>query len=242
MQHFKIRADGFREIRKKMLSGTLPLLIIIGAFAITLSRMRPAAQQHDVNVLPFVIPFILLTAAIGLYRASARQKRLFDSYTLTITNNLISREQFDTPTVSIYFNEVREITKSTSGSLTIRGKETADVIIVPAQIENATMLEETLAGIREITDETKKPLYEKFPLLPVLACLGLMICVYVSQNKIIVGVTGTMLLGLIIWCFFELRNDKNIDEKTRQSAWWLMVVLICVIATMIFKLTGTTAL
>ena len=36
----------------------------------------------------------------------------------------------------------------------------------------------------------------------------------------------------------KIRSSKNIDNKTKRSVWWVVLVLASVIAVMIFKLTG----
>ena len=61
MQQFKIRQEGFKEIRKNMLLPTIPLLLIVVTAGITLSIINSKGKANDVNVLPFLIPFALIT-------------------------------------------------------------------------------------------------------------------------------------------------------------------------------------
>lgn len=91
MQIFKIRQDGFKEIKKQMLIRTLPIMLIAVTIGIVISSINPK-DKADVNVLPIIIPLIEVAVGFGLYRGLNRQKTLFDSYTLTVTNNLITRE------------------------------------------------------------------------------------------------------------------------------------------------------
>ena len=57
MEQFKIRQDGFKEIRKALLIKAIPisLLAIFGGLAI--SYINTNGQQNIVNILPFVIPY-----------------------------------------------------------------------------------------------------------------------------------------------------------------------------------------
>src|SRR6185503_14947178 len=98
MEQFKIRAGGFNEIRKLMLVKTIPLSVIAVAVGLGISQNN---QNDSVNVLPYVIPFALLSLGIGLYRGVNRQKKLFESYTLSISDDSIIREQTNTPTIKI---------------------------------------------------------------------------------------------------------------------------------------------
>jgi hypothetical protein len=238
MQIFKIRQDGFKEIRKKMLLRSIRLLLIAGAVGITISTINSKSKENDVNVLPITIPVIAVALGFRIYRGVNRQKGLFESYTLTITNNLITREQLNTPTISIYFNEVKEIAKHKNGSFTIKGKQTVDLIGIPAQIENYTQLETSLQQIQPIVVKDKVQFIEKYQSLAGLVTVGLMLCVYTVSNKIVVGLTGTALVALLVWSFIKIRSSKNVDSKTKRSVWWVLLVLASVIAVMIFKLTG----
>ncbi len=67
-----------------------------------------------------------------------------------------------------------------------------------------------------------------------------MFCVYTVQNKLIVGLAGTTLAILLIWSFIKMRKSKNVDRKTKQTTWWLLLVLVSVITVMIVKLMGLT--
>lgn len=238
MQIFKIRQDGFKEIKKQMLFRTIPLMLIAVTVGIVISSINSKDKADDVNVLPFVIPLVALSVGFGLYRGTNRQKELFDSYTLTITNNLITREQLNTPSISIYFNDIKEITKHKNGSFTIKGKDANDLIAIPSQIENYSQLENTLQNIQPIEVKENVSFLQKYQSLTGLLTVGLMLCVYTVNNKIIVALTGTILVALMIWSFVKIRSSKNVDNKTKKNIWWVLLVLASVIAVMIFKLTG----
>lgn len=238
MQTFKIRQDSFNEIRKKALIRTIPVLIIAGAVGITISVIDTRQNETDVNVLPFIISVAVFVLGFGLYRGINRQKALFDSYTLIITSNLITREQLNTPTISIYFNDIKGIFKHKDGSFTIKGKDTSDLIFIAAQIDDYSQLETSLQNIQPIVTRDKVGFFEKYQSLSGLLTIGLMLCVYTINNKIIVALTGTALIALMIWSFIKIRSSKNVDSKTRKGTWWVLVVLISVIAVMISKLAG----
>lgn len=238
MQVFKIRQDGFKEIRNKMLSRSIPMLLIAGAVGITISTINSKQKENDVNVLPIIIPVIAAALGFGIYRGVNRQKALFESYKLTITNNLITREQLNTPTISIYFNDIKEITKHKNGGVTIKGKETVDLIGIPEQIDDYLLLETALQQMHPIVVKDKVSFMEKYQSLTGLVTVGLMLCVYTVNNKIIVVLTGSTLVVLMVWSFIKIRSSKNVDSKTKRSVWCILLILASVIAVMIFKLTG----
>ena len=221
-----------------MLIRIIPIMLIAVTAGIVISSINSKDKSADINVWPYVIPLIAASLGFGLYRGVNRQKRLFESYTLTFSNNLITREQLNTPTISIYFNDIKEIVKNRNGSITIRGKNVTDVISVPSQIEDYSQLQDTLTQIKSFSTKSNDHFLEKYRGIISLLTIGLMLSVYTVTNKIIVVLSGTLLVGLMIWSLFEVRRSKNIDSKTKRGMWWVLLVLASVIAVMIMKLTG----
>jgi hypothetical protein len=238
MQQFKIRDGGFNEIRKKILLRTIPMLFLAGGAGIAISMVNSKNKKDDINVLPFTIPLFLVAGSIGLYRGTSRQKAAYESYTLSIGNGLITREQVNTVRIAIPFDEIRQITRYKAGNFTIKGNKPSDLILIPAQVDNAAQLELTLQDIKGITTKETESILQKYPAITALVTVGLMICVYALQNKIIVGISGTILIGLMLWSFFKMRSNKNIDNRTKHSSWLIFIVLASVIGVMIFKLSG----
>ena len=238
MEQYKIRKDSIKEIRKTMLikSLSISLLTIIGGLLI--SHYSTNGQQSEVNVYPYVIPILLVSLGYGLYLSVIRQKQIFDSYRLTIDINGITREQHNTPTINISNAEVREIIKNSNGSFTIKGKSSLNVIVVPSQIDNYEKLVKSLTEIRHISTKSKEPFLQKNRELLSLLTIGSLAGVYISNDKIIVGVSGSVLLGILGYSFFEVQRSKNVDNKTKNGMWLLILVIASIIGIMYYKLTG----
>ncbi len=238
MEQFKIRQDGFKEIRKAMLIKAIPISLLAAFGGLAISHFNTNGQQSDVNVFPFVIPIVLGALAFGLYRGVNRQKEIFDSYVLTLDHNGITREQHNTPTITIANTDLSEIIKNSNGSFTIKGNSSVNVIGVPSQIDDYEKLEKLLAEIRQISTKSSEPFLQKFRGLLSILTIGLMAAVYISKDKIVVGVSGTLLLAVLGYSFFEVQRSKNIDSKTKKGMWWLILVTASIVGVMYYKLTG----
>lgn len=237
MQIFKIRQNGFKEIQKQSLQRSIPLMIIAITAGISMSIFNAKPDMEKLNVLPIIIPIIVIAGGFGLYRGLNRQKSIFESYTLTITDNLITREQFNTPIISLYLNEITEIVKNKNSSFSVKGKNANDIII-PPQIESYEQLEQMLNKIRPLTSVAVVPFMERYPLVTVLATILLMVCVFTVTNKIIVALSGSILIAIFIWSYIKIRASKNIDTKTKKGLRMIWVVMASVILVMIMKLIG----
>jgi len=245
MHSFKIRPDGYKQVRNRILLLTLPVAIIVFVIAnfsgwINFSRNADSlpGYYYLVAFLPFLIFIGILS--FGIYRSIARVKKMFDSYELLITNNLISREQLNTPTISIYLNEVQEIIRHKNGSYIIKGAGANDIILVPKQIENREQLEVVLDQIKPVATKGKVTNQLRAQALLNLAALVLMLGVFNFDNKIIVAVAGVLCIGLSIFNFIRTQKSKNVDYRSKRIKWINLLSLLIVVYVMIFKLTGST--
>jgi hypothetical protein len=236
---FTTRKDAFKKIKSQALIRVAPLMFVALAVGIIMSWPN-SKQKSDPAVILFTIPVMAVAATIGLSRGLNRQKKLFESYTLRIFDNMIVREQLNTPKVSIFFNDISEITKNNKGAFVIKGKHSTDLIIIPFQMEDYQDLEAALNKIRPVTNQVNKTFLQRFGALIPLPVIGLMIVVYAATNKILVAICGSLLLGIMLWCIYEIRRSKNIDLKTKKAGWWLLFVLLSIVGMMIVKLTRTS--
>ncbi|RVT73964.1 hypothetical protein EOD40_13680 [Flavobacterium sufflavum] len=238
MEQFKIRKDGFKEIRKSSLNKAIPISLIALFGGLSISYFNADEQQDVINIFPFLIPLMLGLLAFGLYRGINRQKEIFESYVITFNNNDIIREQYNTSTITISKTDIDKIIKNSNGSFTIKGNSIVDVIDIPSQIENYEKIEKSLSEIRQISTKNNEPFFQKYRLVLSIFSIGLMACVYISKDKIIVGVSGTILLVLLGYSFFEIQRNKSIDKKTKKGMWWLIVVIASIIGNIYFKIMG----
>lgn len=235
-ERFKIKENGFNEIRNKILYRTIPIGIIAVVGGLSISFFNSNSQSSDVNTLPFVMPIILAALAFGIYKGLRRQKQIFDSFVLTIDDMAITREQDLMPTMSIPIDEIQQIVKSSKGTFVIKGNSPQEVIGIPSQIENSDELESVLSRLKDITISDDKSLFQKYQwLLPILTVI-LMVITYLSTNKLIIGIAGTTLTIGLIYSLVTSQQSKHIDKKTKKSMWLVLIVLLSIIAITYAKL------
>lgn len=235
---YKIKTDGFKEIQKKIILTTVPMSLIAVSVGVYISTVNTKSNENDINVLPFIIPLLICLLGYGLYKSIKRQKIIFESYRLVINEEHISREQFNTSIITIPLMQIASITKYKNGTIIIIGKNKGDTIVVPTQVENYDEIEQKLDTINPIKAIEKVNILQKNSRLFGFATIALMLCVYTLENKIIIGISGSVLVCFLIWGFITLRKNKNIDNKTKKGLWWILVVSFSIIMSMFFKLTG----
>jgi hypothetical protein len=235
---FKIRVDGFKEIKKQLLFKSLPILLISMAFGLGIAFFNTKDKEDLVTILPIMIPFFVLTLGYGIHKGLKRQKLLFDSYKLLFSENSVIREQINTPTITILLNDIKSIIKDKKGSYTIKGKTNSETIFIPVQIENHEKLELVFNKIKPIESFNKPTFEEKYKTPILLLTLVCMATVYISDNKILVGISGLLVSVLLINSFIKIKNNNNIDNKTKRIGIYSLLVLVSIIFVTIIKITA----
>lgn len=236
-KHFKIKEDGYQEIRKQIVIRSIPLVLISGTTGLLIFVFSPLNNdQPEVNVLPFIIPMILIFFSLGIINVLNRQKAIYKSYALKIDEKGITRQQASTPTISLLFSEIKSITKSKQGAYVITGNNLSNMIIVPAQLEELDVLMNIILSNCALSISDQKPLLERLTLPLALVALGLLATTYLSTNKILVAISGLLLIAFMIYSFINLQTNKNIDHKTRKSSYWMIFMILVIIGMVASKL------
>lgn len=237
MEQFKIRPNGFKEIRKAMLMRSIPMILLAIFVGFAISYFNADTQQSNVNIYPFLVPLTLIALGFALFRIIKKQKEQFESYRLTIDDNGITKEQLHFPTISIATAELTEIRKNANRSFTVKGSSTFHTINIPSQIENYEKLEKLLNEIRPISMISPPALYQKLQGMLSIVVIGCIAVVYISKDKIIVSLSGTVLLAVLGYSFFVLQKSKNVDKQMKKMTWWSVLVIASIIVMMYNKLS-----
>lgn len=239
MRQFRIKENGFKEIKKQTLSKTIPLVliaVIVGLVSFEYSNFNSGSS--DINIYPFLIPIILGALAFGLNKALKRQKDIYDTYTLKIDDESIERVQANTPSIRLLFSDITRITKSSHGGLIIKGNSNMNSILVPLQIEDIAGLELLLKDSCSCEIIKSKPLIQKLMIPLMIVVLGSIATLYISSNKILVVFSGSIVSIIMLWSFIKVQTNKSVDSKTRKNSYSFLGVILFIIGIMIYKLLG----
>lgn len=229
---FTINENGRKALQKTTLKRTFVIVIPLIITVILINYYQRGGQSEDLILLLLLIPIIGSAMGIGVFIGMKRQKKAFESYTLTISDQEIIREQLNTPTISIPFADIKSIDRNAKG-FTIRSSSSAkDIIQIPAQIDNIEELGVLLSQIQPIGGEVEKTLIEKHSNLFTILSTGLVLATLASNNKSVVSICGVLVLLLLGYSFYELQTSKNIDRKTKNTSWVILLVLISLAAKM----------
>lgn len=238
MPDYRIRPGGSEEIRKQFLKKILVFISIIAVIVMASTIYNAKADEYAMITIPVTIIVFTIVVAFSIRNMFKKQKELLDSYALTINDNTIIRYQLNTPTITLYRTEVKEILRKNNKGFIIKGINAEDIIYVSSQVENYRELEILLNEIKPIISYSPKNFFEKFPIITILLVFGLMAGVYASMNKVVVFLCGVPVIIIIVWSFIKIQKSKNLERKAKRSSWIILVILLSVIYITIAKLTG----
>lgn len=220
-----------------MLHTLIPIFLLVAGIALSISLIN--ADKKSLDLFPLIIGLVVgsVFLTFSLRRIIKRQQVQFESYSLTVADHVIGREIANTPTILIYTNDIREIIKRRNGSFVIVGKKAGEMIFIPQQIEDYEELETRLNNLKPLNTSSSVRAIQWLQIGMPLVGLGLMVATFYSFNKIIVGVCGSLLIGLLLWGFVALQKSKHLDDRTKRTKWWMLFLTVVVIAVMFMKLS-----
>lgn len=228
-KQFRPRPNSFTEIKKKVLLRTVPILILSMATGIVIAHANTThSDNDDINVLPFVIPIVALYIFYNIYKILGKQKELFESYTLTVDETSITREQKGMPTITLSKWEIKAIDKLENGSIVIRGQNRLDCICVPAQLEDNATVEALLNSFSPVTSKSVS-LVQQYAIPIMIIGIGLLAAVFLLKDKILVSVSGVIVVGLLLWTLYVGLKSKNVDQKSKRGVLWVGVIVLAII-------------
>lgn len=238
MEQFKIKKDGFKEIRKEMMIKLIPILLLMAFSLLAFSYFNTEEQERSLSFLSLSTLILLSVMAIGLYKGINKRKEICESYTLTFDDNGITGEQVNTASISISNTDISEIIKNPNGSFTIKGNSPTIFIGVPSQIEDYEKLEKLLAEIKPISINNSSSFIRKFRGVIFLVTIFLMPAILFSNNHMVVGISGIFLLIVSGYSLFEIKKNKNTDSKYKKEMWWLIELILVIVGLMYYKIIG----
>lgn len=238
MKVYRLRPNGFKEVRNQIIVKSACIGLLALAVGIGISVYRSDGPGGKMDGLPLVMGITLSALAFGLYKGIKRQKTLYQSIIINISESEITSEQLDRSAITIPFNDIKSIIKAGNGSLAIRGSSSLNIIIIPAQIENYEQLVISLNEIRPFDKVKGTAFGQAWLMATILLTMISMATLYISTNKILVGISGTLLIGLFIWSFVVTQKSKMVDVKTKRGSYFTFFLLLVVVVIMVTKLAG----
>jgi hypothetical protein len=239
MPEYKNKPEGFIFLRKKIIWKSIPISALSIVTGLVISYFGEKNNPVDLLTWSLIVAVAIFAVFFGIKKGIEYQKSAYNKYALEVGIDYITYKKDGLTAETFCFNEITKIEEDKDGNLLVYGQVIKKKpIFVSVYLENYDELKNTLLSIEPITPQLPKNVLKKYPLMLPLFVAGLMACVYISYNKIIVAVSGLLLLSFLIWAFFSIRKSMPSDSPARRSLWWLPVVLFSIICIVFYKVFG----
>ncbi|WP_395074833.1 hypothetical protein [Flavobacterium sp.] len=235
---YKIKPNGFKEIQKKTNLVILLLFLIGGLIIIYTSTLNNQNITSNIYFIYIVIGLTLFSISRGLYKGTKQQKETFESYKLIINEQNITRELLNSNNNIIPINEISSISKLKNGTIIIYGKDHISNIAVPTQIEKYNEIEKRLELMMPIKMIKKINIPNLYWSLAIFPLIILFHCFLTQQNKVIVGISGVLLIVIMLWSYIMIKDNKNFDNKIKSPLWSILFIIFFITMIMISRFTG----
>lgn len=207
----------------------LPLTALVAGTVLYMQPRHSAAwwPPDSVSVVTAVITLVLLLA-MRFYSIN-KTLTVFRSFVLRIENNLITREQKGLPERSIYINEITSIIRYKSGDILIKSKYPDQTIGISRYIENSGELEKYLSEMMPIEQDVTPGIMLRYRWIFTFAGIGAMGCVYLSDNRWLVGGSAIALLIYYSWALVVLWRNKSVDKAVKRRSLFLIFILFVIL-------------
>lgn len=237
MKEFRIRENGFKEIKKRLIVTMSIMFSAIFLIVILLPAVMSEAPERF-NTLPYLIVMFVGISVFSIWTSIKKQRPLFESFVLRIDDEKVVREKLNTPTLSINRNDITKITKHANGSFSVQGKSKLNPIIIPTQIEDYQLLESMLTQLKLVTVLTSKNFVEKMFIPISLSGAVLMGITYISKNETIILICSILIVSILSASLVLTQMNKNIDKKTKRLGWLVLIPLAVFVSMIISGLSA----
>lgn len=234
MTQYKNTPGGFTPVRKRLINRAIPVSLIAiagGSIISSFEEENPVNHWYVLTIAAFFLSGIMI---YSINRAIKIQRDIYNSYLLTIDADNLSRRQSGLAPLTIPFNEITEITEDEYGLL-VKGSIKQRQLVIPVSVENYAAIREQLQSASPLSLAGPKTLLQKNQLPVALVSVGLMAVTYISSNKTVIIVSGTVLIILMAASLYQVQASALVDKHTRLQSWWILIVIVSTIAVIYYK-------
>jgi hypothetical protein len=235
---FKIQPHKVKEILKARKVKQILLFTVTGILILILQSLRLRQEDMLIGLISLIGYTVVISVVmiLGYFYDLRKERRRLLSYILTIDEQSIIREEFNTPTIQILRKDVVKIEKDVEGFLIIKSCQKEDVISIHPKTDNYDVLEDLLNQVKEVELSTAVSFMKKFELLFILLAITAMGFIFNSNVKLSLLIAGLVFVIFSIWSYNDIKSDKNVDMETKRYNNLSLVGLFLVVLLLLFAI------
>lgn len=226
MAIFKLNPNGFSEVRNKTIINSSVFGLSAGAAGILISSQSNDPQPGSIYISIFMMLMLLGIVGNTQIKIIKRLRQQWESYQLTINDENVIQTQAGFPDMEIPKAEIREVIEFLGGAIIIKTALQESFIAIPSAINDREDVLRELSSIVEISRQQTSR-YGIYNLLTSIITFGLMVLHFTTRTKVILIITGVILVLGLAYSYATIQNSSHVDQKTKR---WSHAILFLIIS------------
>jgi hypothetical protein len=239
MEQYRTDPTRTKELRSALLRRMVPMLVLVAVMVTVLMlylQNREEAGENAPMVTLFIIPFFGVLGIYSVRKVLTQQINMYLSFTVTLEHDRVTRHIDGWPTLTIPHASLKRIEEQPDGTLVLHGEGPQNVIGISKYMVDRDTLRERLAQLHPISTVPAKAHSQLWSLGSGILVFVLIAATYVSENKLVVMVCGSLGLLFMLGSFGVIQWSKHVDLKSKRSSWLILLVVPSLVYLMYHKL------
>lgn len=219
----------YSKLRRSLWTATILTLLFVAVFSWYSSRGR----EDNPTLTGGVLVFLIGVVGFSMYRAQKRQQAQARSFLLTLNGDTLVRVQDGFDPVTIKASDVLSIRSIPGQGLALRSPDGVTRLSIPETIERFTELKTALMAWCPVEEMTHPPLLVRYRWPAMIAAMGAMATLYLSENPAIVLPLGVALVLGLLLSFLQMRASHEIDKRTKKLVWVFLFGILQIVGRVI---------
>ena len=234
MNTYGVKPEGYRTIQKRVIfGGCISLAIALLGFGFL---VKPSSGR-DYAAYGFAAATVIIFGVVVFSRSLRRFREVWSTYSLTIGDDYILKQQAHYPDIRINKDEIKVIQKSFTGDIVVKARDWRKFIIIPSSLHGLEEVERQLGTWKPVTIYSKRKMVLTMfaALFLLLVCLGFGVY-FLSGHKPTVAMAygGLMVIGILTLVGMrELRRIPNLDDRAKPKRWQFVLLIVNIILLLI---------
>lgn len=226
MNTYGVKPEGYKVIQKRvMLGGYLSLAVAL----LSVGFLVKPASGRDFVAFGLTAVTVLIFGVVVFTRNVRRIREVWSTYTLTIGEDYILKQQSHYPDIRIGRDEMKVIQKAATGDIVVKTRDWRRFIIIPRSLHGLAEVEHLLGAWMPIKLNSGwiMVLAASAAVFFFLGCLGAIRYFLSGQKPSLMTIYGVVIVVMILALvgMRELRRIPNLDDRAKPKRWQFLLLL-----------------
>ncbi len=227
MRTYTVKPEGIEVVRKRMLLfGAAFTVVVISSVWLLLP---------DINPLAFGITMLIvaLVGGFAFRRGMQRLAETWPTYTLTVADDHILKQQSHYPDIRIGRDEVKSIQKVFTGEIAVKTRDWKKFIVIPRSLNGIEEVEAVLRQWKPVKTVPRAKTILLY-LMPVLVGVLFLAAIrgYLRGGAPSPGVIFAVAIVILVLNLFVMRTVRripNLDERSKPKRWRSVLMIVSIV-------------